>query len=410
MTLNGKHILLIITGGIAAYKSLELIRLIKKQSGHVRCILTKGGAEFVTPLSVAALSEEQVYSELFSLKDETEMGHIRLSRETDVVLVAPATANILAQMAHGLATDLASTTLLATNKPVIVAPAMNPMMWDNAATQDNIKTLKSRGITFIEPETGDMACGETGAGRLAEPENILEQLVDFFGNYQAPLSGKKAIVTSGPTYEPLDPVRFIGNHSSGKQGIAIATALAKAGADTTLITGPTHEDIPDIFKTVRITTAREMLAACEETLPCDIAVFAAAVADWRAEDTQNQKIKKQDGKTPPSFKLTENPDILKTISNAGNKRPPLVVGFAAETEDILEKATAKLARKGCDWIVANNVGAGTDTFGGDNNTVHLLKTTTTEKPEIEDWPTLSKAAVADKLVENIIETFTEQEI
>ncbi|MBL1147544.1 MAG: bifunctional phosphopantothenoylcysteine decarboxylase/phosphopantothenate--cysteine ligase CoaBC [Pseudomonadota bacterium] len=409
MTLAGKNILLIISGGIAAYKALELIRLIKKQQGDVRCILTKGGAEFVTPLSVAALSENQVYADLFSLKDESEMGHIRLSREADLIVVAPATAHMLAKMAQGFADDLAATVLLASDKPVMVAPAMNPQMWAHPATQDNIALLKKRGVLFVDPAAGEMACGETGEGRLAEPEDILKEISAQLAAQKGALSGKKALVTSGPTYEPLDPVRFLGNHSSGKQGIAIATALAKAGAETTLVTGPTHESIPAGINIVRVTTAAEMLAACEAALPCDITVCAAAVADWTPVNTAEQKMKKRDGAGPPAIELKENPDILKTLAGLGNKRPPLLIGFAAETGDVVSRATAKLAKKGCDWIVANDVSAGTETFGGDSNTVHLLKAgqEKNKKPQldtplVEQWPRMGKSAVAAKLVDHII--------
>lgn len=403
-TLAGKNILLVISGGIAAYKALELIRLIKKQQGNVRCILTHGGAEFVTPLSVAALSENQVYSDLFSLKDETEMGHIRLSREADLIVVAPATAHMLAKMAHGFADDLAAAVLLASDKPVMVAPAMNPQMWAHQAVRDNIALLKKRGVIFIDPAAGETACGEIGEGRLAEPADILKEISAYLAAQKGALSGKKALVTSGPTYEPLDPVRFLGNHSSGKQGIAIAAALAKAGAETTLVTGPTHEDIPSGIKILRVMTAAEMLAACEEALPCDIAVCAAAVADWTPVKPETQKMKKRDGAGPPAIALKENPDILKTLAGLGNKRPALLVGFAAETGDVVTRATDKLAKKGCDWIVANDVSAGTDTFGGDSNRVHLLKTGQGKngKPSVEEWPRMEKSGVAAKLVEHII--------
>jgi len=402
--LAGKNIVLIISGGIAAYKALELIRLIKKQQGDVRCILTRGGAEFVTPLSVAALSENPVYEDLFSLKDESEMGHIRLSREADLIIVVPATAHMLAKMAHGFADDLASAVLLAADKQVMVCPAMNPQMWAHDATQDNIALLKKRGVLFIDPAAGEMACGEVGEGRLAEPEDILQNISKHLATQKGVLAGKKALVTSGPTYEPLDPVRFLGNHSSGKQGIAIATALAKAGAETTLVTGPTHEAIPAGINIVRVTTAVEMLAACEEALPCDITVCAAAVADWTPVKAADQKMKKRDGAGPPAIALKENPDILKTLAGLGNKRPALLIGFAAETGDVVARATEKLARKSCDWIVANDVSAGTETFGGDSNTVHLLKAGQgkNKTPLVEKWPRMEKSDVAAKLVDHII--------
>lgn len=397
--LTGKRILLIISGGIAAYKSLELIRLFKKSGADVRCVLTKGGSNFVTPLSVAAISEEQVFTDLFSLKDETEMGHIRLSREADLVLVAPASANIIAQMAHGLAEDLASTTLLATNKPVMICPAMNPMMWEHAATQENLNTLKTRGVHITGPADGDMACGETGTGRMSEPQDIHDSVLRFFDS-QKPLSGFSALVTSGPTYEPIDPVRFIGNRSSGKQGHAIASALADQGAAVTLVTGPVALPDPQGVKVFHIETAQEMLSACEDALPADIAVCAAAVSDWRTEDHVNQKIKKN-GATP-ELKLTENPDILKTISNAQN-RPALVVGFAAETENLIGNATAKLDKKGCDWIVANNVSE--NIFGADKNHVYLVT-----KDGHNEWPQMNKRAVAGALVGEIITQLRKQEL
>ncbi len=392
--LHGKKILLIISGGIAAYKALELIRLFKKSGATVRCVLTNGGAQFVTPMSVAALSEEQVFTDLFSLKDESEMGHIRLSREADLVLVAPASANILAQMAHGLAEDLASTTLLATNSPVMVCPAMNPMMWNHAATQDNLKILEKRGIHIIAPDVGEMACGETGQGRLPEPENILMAITNFIQK-DKPLSGYRALVTSGPTHEPIDPVRFIGNRSSGKQGHAIASALAAKGAAVTLISGPVNIPPPKGVETISVQTAQEMLAACENNLPADITVCAAAVSDWRVDGCAGQKIKKSANKTPPTFQLTENPDILKTISNHKN-RPALVVGFAAETENLIDNAKSKLIKKSCDWIIANNVGDN-EIFGADNNLVTLVTA-----HETTEWPQASKETIARDITDKIV--------
>lgn len=396
--LTGKRILLIISGGIAAYKALELIRGLKKSGASVRCILTRGGAHFVTPLSVAALTEERVYDDLWSLKDETEMGHIRLSRETDLVVVTPASANIIAQMAHGLAEDLASTTLLATNRPVMICPAMNPMMWQHAATQDNIDTLKKRGVSVLMPADGDMACGETGTGRLPEPLEILMAITNHFQK-DKPLAGLKVLVTSGPTFEPIDPVRFIGNRSSGKQGHAIASALSDAGAAVTLVTGPVNLPAPAGVKTIAIETAEEMLAACEGALPVDIAVCAAAVSDWRVQETSLNKIKKGAEKTPPTLSLVENPDILKTIATHKTRRPALVIGFAAETENLIENATAKLAKKSCDWILANNVGD-EDIFGADQNHVYLVTNIT-----ITEWPRSDKKTIARDLVVEITKYF-----
>jgi len=362
-------------------------------------VLTNGGAQFVTPMSVAALSEEKVYTDLWSLKDESEMGHIRLSREADLVLVAPASANIMAQMAHGLAEDLASTTLLATNRPVMVCPAMNPMMWNHAATQDNIKILTQRGIHIVEPDSGEMACGETGKGRLPEPEDIMMAITKYFGG-DKPLSGKRAIVTSGPTFEQIDPVRFIGNRSSGKQGHAIASALASQGASVTLISGPVSLPDPEGVETIHIETAEEMLNACENNLPADIAICAAAVSDWRASKSAEQKIKKGADKTPPELKLTENPDILKTVSNHSN-RPALVIGFAAETENLIENAKEKLDKKSCDWIIANNVGEN-DIFGQDTNTVTLI---TSDKTE--EWPEATKETIARDITDEIVKYMNE---
>ena len=395
--LQNKRILLIISGGIAAYKSLELIRLLKKDGAQVRCILTKGGAQFITPLSVSALSEEKVYTDLWSLTDETEMGHIRLSREADLILVAPGSADLLAKMAHGLADDLASTTLLAANAPIMVAPAMNPMMWQNAATQQNIETLVARGVSVIGPDSGDMACGENGLGRLLEPLDIRKAIHQFF--FDLPLKGLRALITSGPTFEPIDPVRFIGNRSSGKQGHAIATALANAGADVTLVTGPVSLQDPASAKTIHVETAKQMLQACVATLPCDIAVCAAAVSDWRASETKQHKIKKRSNARPPVLDLEETTDILKTISQHKKHRPKLVIGFAAETQSVQENAAAKLSSKGCDWILANSV-AHNAGFGQNDNTVSLIR-----KNGTEQWQTMSKQAVAQKLTEEIIRHF-----
>jgi phosphopantothenoylcysteine decarboxylase/phosphopantothenate--cysteine ligase len=396
--LTGKRILLVISGGIAAYKCLELIRRLRERGASVRCVLTKGGAEFVTPLSLAALSEDKVYSDLFSLTDEAEMGHIRLSRAADLVVVAPATADILAKMAHGRADDLATTLLLATDKEVLAAPAMNVRMWDHPATQANIETLSARGVRFVGPVEGDMACGEYGMGRMAEPEAIRAAIETYFGS-DAPLAGRRALVTSGPTHEPIDPVRYIANRSSGKQGHAIAAALARLGADTVLVSGPSSEADPAGVAVVAIESAREMLAACQAALPVDVAVCAAAVSDWRPTDTAEHKMKKNGG-GPPGLDLTENPDILATLSKAGNQRPALVIGFAAETEDVVDNARAKLARKGCDWILANDVGPATGTFGGDANSVHLIGA-----ESHQPWPRMSKADVADRLGRCIADHF-----
>jgi len=392
--LAGKRILLVISGGIAAYKSLELIRRLREQGALVRAILTKGGAQFVTPLSVAALSESKVYQDLFSLTDESEMGHIRLSRESDLIVVAPASADLLAKLAHGLADDLASTTLLAADKPILIAPAMNMMMWAHPATQANIATLKARGLRQIGPESGDLACGEVGGGRMAEPMEILAAIEAYLGA-AAPLSGRRALVTSGPTIEPLDPVRFIANRSSGKQGHAIAAALARRGAATVLVAGPTAEPDPAGVEVRRIESAEEMLAACRAALPADIAVCAAAVADFRPAKVAAQKIKKGTA-APPPIELTRNPDILATLSAPGNARPRIVVGFAAETEDLIANAKKKLAAKGCDLVLANDVSTGSGTFGGAENTVHLVAA-----DGVESWPRLSKQEVAERLADTI---------
>ncbi|HTY66935.1 MAG TPA: bifunctional phosphopantothenoylcysteine decarboxylase/phosphopantothenate--cysteine ligase CoaBC [Alphaproteobacteria bacterium] len=391
--LHGRRVLLVIAGGIAAYKSLDLIRRLKERGCAVRCILTEGGAQFVTALSVATLSKDKVYRELFSLTDESEIGHIRLARECDLVVVAPATADVLAKMAHGLADDLASTVLLATDKPVLVAPAMNHVMWGNAATGANLDTLRARGVRVVGPEAGELAEGEVGMGRMSEPLAIVAAIEEFFGR-PGLLKGRRALVTSGPTYEPIDPVRFIGNRSSGKQGHAIAAALAALGAEATLVTGPTHMPDPEGVKVSRIETAEEMLAACQSALPVDVAVCAAAVADWRVAERRNQKLKKN-GKLP-TIELVENPDILATLSAKGPRRPQLVVGFAAETENVVANATAKRKKKGCDWIIANDVSSATGTFGGDANTVHVVDAQGTET-----WPRLPKSEVASRLAQRI---------
>ncbi|WP_376957994.1 bifunctional phosphopantothenoylcysteine decarboxylase/phosphopantothenate--cysteine ligase CoaBC [Azospirillum sp. A26] len=399
--LAGKRVLLVIAGGIAAYKSLDLIRRLRERGVTVRAVLTEAGARFVTPLSVQALTEDTVYRDLWSLTDESEMGHIRLSREADLLVVAPATANLLARMAAGMADDLAATVLLATDKPVLVAPAMNVRMWQHAATQANMALLESRGVRRVGPNEGVMACNEYGPGRMAEPMEIVDAIAGLFAqDAHRPLAGRRAIVTSGPTHEPIDPVRYIANRSSGRQGHAIAAALATLGAEVTLVSGPTRLPDPAGCSVVHIETAREMLAACEAALPADIAVCAAAVADWRVDGAGDRKLKKDAG-GPPALALTENPDILATLSRPGDRRPALVVGFAAETGDVLAYATAKRARKGCDWIVANDVSPGTGTFGGSDNTVHLIRA-----DGVESWPTMAKDAVAARLAGAVAEHFT----
>jgi len=391
---EGKRILLVIAGGIAAYKSLDLIRRVRERGGSVRCILTEAARQFVTPLSVSALSEAKVYTDLFSLTDEAEMGHIRLSREADLVVVAPATANTLAKMATGIADELASTALLATDKPILVAPAMNVEMWQSEATQHNVALLIERGVRVVGPGEGDLACGETGPGRMVEPEEILEAMTAFFSSRQ-PLAGRRALVTSGPTWEPIDPVRYLGNRSSGKQGHAIAAALVEAGAETVLVSGPTSLADPAGVDARHVGTAREMLTECRRVLPVDVVVCTAAVSDWRPTEENADKIKKGGG-DPPTLQLVENPDILATLSVEGDPRPALVVGFAAETENVVANATAKLQQKGCDWIVANDVGRSSGTFGGDDNTVHMVT-----RDGVEDWPTMSKGQVATRLVGRI---------
>ncbi len=398
--LSGKRILLIVSGGVAAYKALELIRRLREQGAAVRCILTRAGAQFVTPLSLQALSEDKVYGELFSLTDESEMGHIQLSRDADLLVVAPASADVLAKMAHGLADDLATTALLATDKDVLVAPAMNVRMWQHPATQANLESLRARGVRVVGPNEGAMACGEYGPGRLAEPAEILAAIQHYFGA-GAPLAGRRALVTSGPTHEAIDPVRYIANRSSGKQGHAIAQALARLGAETTLVAGPVDRPDPPGVAVRHVESAREMLAACQAALPVDVAVCAAAVADWRVAEAAGQKMKR-DGQSSLRLELTQNPDILRELSAAGNVRPSLVVGFAAETEAVVDNARAKRRRKGCDWIVANDVSPASGTFGGDANTVHLI-TDAEAAPEV--WPTMSKTAVAERLARRIAEHF-----
>ncbi|RIK95198.1 MAG: bifunctional phosphopantothenoylcysteine decarboxylase/phosphopantothenate--cysteine ligase CoaBC [Proteobacteria bacterium] len=394
-----QRVLLIIGGGIAAYKCLELIRRLREAGVQVRVILTKGGAEFVTPLSVSSLAGDKVYGDLFSLTDESEMGHIRLSREASLVVVAPATADLMAKLANGLANDLASTALLATDKPVIIAPAMNARMWLHPATQRNVATLKADGVTVIEPGSGALACGETGPGRMAEPDAILSVILDRLQAAPRPLAGRHALVTAGPTWEAIDPVRYIANRSSGKQGYAIAGALARLGARTTLISGPTALNAPAGVARVCVESARDMLAATEAALPADVAVCVAAVSDWRAAVGGGQKLKKNGA--PPSVELIENPDILATLSRHNRRRPKLVVGFAAETENVVAYAQDKLARKGCDWIIANDVCHEKGVMGGECNTVHLVTAN-----GVEDWPTATKEDVAARLAERIAGALT----
>ena len=391
------RILLIVSGGIAAFKSLELVRLLRKAGHGVSAVLTEGGAQFVTPLSLQALTEEKVYSALWSLTDESEMGHIQLSRSADLVVVVPASANMLAKMAAGLADDLASTVLLATDKPVLGAPARNVRMWQHAATVANMATLAGRGVAVVGPDSGVMACNEFGPGRLAEPPVILRAIEAMLAG-SGSLAGRHALVTSGPTHEPIDPVRYIANRSSGQQGHAIAAALARLGARVTLVSGPVSVPDPAGVTVRRVETAAEMLAACEAALPADVAVCAAAVADWRVAEAAVQKMKKTGGNDGggPALTLVANPDILATLSRAGARRPALVVGFAAETERVIEHATAKLARKGCDWIVANDVSPATGIMGGVSNEVHVVSAAGAEA-----WPRMSKAEVASRLAERI---------
>ena len=391
--LAGKHILLIIGGGIAAYKSLLLIRLLKQQGAAVTPVLTRAGAEFVTPLSVSALTGTKVFQDLFDLTDEAEMGHIELSRAADLLVVAPGTADLMAKMAQGLANDLASTLLLATDTPVLVAPAMNVRMWDHPATQRNLATLRADGISFVGPNEGDMACGEFGPGRMAEPDEILAAITAALG--QGPLAGKHVLVTSGPTHEPIDPVRYIANRSSGAQGTAIARALMALGARVTFVTGPADVPPPEGATVIRVETARQMRDATHAALPADAAVFAAAVADWHVENASDAKIKK-DGKGLPTLSFSENPDILAEVSALTDTRPALVVGFAAETNDVIDNATAKRARKGCDWIVANDVSPATGIMGGAENAVTVI-----DADGADTWPRMGKRDVAKKLAQRI---------
>ena len=400
--MQGKRILLIVGGGIAAYKSLELVRRLKERGASVRAILTKGGAEFVTPLSLSVLTEEKTFTNLFDLKHEAEIGHIRLSREADLVVVAPATADLLAKMAHGLADDLATAVLLATDKQVLAAPAMNVRMWEHPSTRRNMAAVRADGIAFVGPEEGEMACGEYGLGRVAEPEAILAAIERFFSEKSAatplrprgtPLHGRKVLITSGPTQEPIDPVRYIANRSSGKQGHALARAAAALGAEVTLVSGPVTLPDPEGVKVVKVDTAHEMLAATLAALPADIAICAAAVADWRAAAEAPQKLKKLPDGSGAALNLAANPDILATVAQPGANRPRLVIGFAAETENLIENAKGKRVRKGADWIVANDVWPGTGAMGGDRTQVHLITAA-----GVEDWPPMSKDEMAARLL------------
>ncbi|MDA7738483.1 bifunctional phosphopantothenoylcysteine decarboxylase/phosphopantothenate--cysteine ligase CoaBC [Amylibacter sp.] len=394
--LNGRRILLIIGGGIAAYKSLQLIRELQKKGAEVLPVMTKSAAKFVTPLSVSALSKNKVYSDLFDLNDEAEMGHIELSRSSDLIIVAPATANLMAKMAFGLATDLPSTLLLATDTPVLIAPAMNVRMWEHPATQNNCKTLIKNGVHFSGPDEGDMACGEFGFGRMSEPETIVKAASDILFN--GPLKGKHIVITSGPTHEPIDPVRYIANRSSGNQGSEIANALTSLGAKVTFITGPSSYKFPESCEIIKVETAIEMLDAVEANMPCDIAIFSAAVSDWRVEKKNTNKIKKNQSKDVLKINFIENPDILKTISKMKTNRPKLVIGFAAETNNLIENATEKRIRKGCDWILLNDVSPGTGIMGGKENHITLISA-----DEIQEWPRMSKTAVAKKLGQKIVD-------
>jgi phosphopantothenoylcysteine decarboxylase/phosphopantothenate--cysteine ligase len=395
--LQGKRILLVIGGGIAAYKSLDLIRRLKERGAAVRAILTAAGREFVTPLSVGALAGEPVHTDLFDPKSEFDVGHIRLSREADLIVVAPATADLMARMAGGHADDLATAVLLATDKKVLIAPAMNPRMWEHAATRRNLAQLIADGIAVVGPNRGEMAeRDEQGVGRMAEPLEIVAAVERQLGGTAAgPLAGKRVVITAGPTHEPIDPVRYIANRSSGKQGHAIAVAAAAAGADVVLVSGPVNLPDPPDVRIVRVETARAMLEAVENALPADVAVFSAAVADWRVAETGTQKIKKG-SKEPPKLTLVENPDILATIARRKSKRPELVIGFSAETERVIENAKAKREKKGCDWIVANDVSPATGIMGGDHNSVHLVTAS-----GVETWPTMPKQEVANLLVARI---------
>jgi phosphopantothenoylcysteine decarboxylase / phosphopantothenate---cysteine ligase len=392
---SDRRILLIIGGGIAAYKSLDLIRRLYDRGAHVRCVLTQAAQHFVTPLAVGALAGERAYTDLFDPQSEFDIGHIRLARDADLIVVAPATADLIAKMAGGHADDLATAVLLATDKPILIAPAMNPHMWAAKATERNLAQLAADGIHVVGPNSGAMAeRGETGLGRMAEPPEIVAAAEALLHRAGA-LSGRRVLVTSGPTSEPIDPVRFIANRSSGKQGHAIAAAAAAAGADVVLVSGPVAVPDPAGVAVVKVETARQMLDAVEKALPADVAIFAAAVADWRAAEPSTSKIKKQQGRTP-TLKLIENPDILSTVAHRKSGRPRLVIGFAAETDHVIANAKTKLAKKGCDWILANDVSPGTGIMGGDSNTIHVIT-----EAAVESWPPQSKDDVARMLIERI---------
>jgi phosphopantothenoylcysteine decarboxylase/phosphopantothenate--cysteine ligase len=398
------RVTLIIGGGIAAYKALDLIRRLKERHIHVRCVLTKAAQQFVTALAASALSNERAYTDLFDAESEFDAGHIRLARDCDLIVVAPATADLMAKMAQGHADDLASAILLAANRPILLAPAMNPLMWNNAATRRNVAQLKRDGVAMVGPNSGEMAeAGEAGVGRMAEPLEIADAAEGFLRPSQPrPLAGKRILITAGPTHEPIDPVRYIANRSSGKQGFAIAAAARAAGADVTLISGPVEIGDPAGVTVKHVESAREMLHGVEAALPVDIAIFAAAVADWRVANEGGQKLKKTTAAMPP-LQLVENPDILATISKLPDRRPPLVIGFAAETEHLIDNARAKLARKGCDWIVANDVSPASGVMGGDRNTVHLL-TRDGGDINVDSWPVMTKDEVAAALVARIVQT------
>ncbi len=392
--MQSKRILLIVGGGIAAYNSLDLVRRLKERGADVRAILTKGGAEFVTPLSLSARCEEKAFTDLFDLKDDVEIGHIRLSREADLIVVAPATADLLAKLAQGLADDLATAVLLATDKKVLAAPAMNVRMWQHKATRRNVARLRDDGIAFVGPYEGEMACGEYGPGRMAEASEIIYAIETLMGTKaKGPLAGRRVLITSGPTQEPIDPVRYIANRSSGKQGHALARAAAALGAEVTLVSGPVTLADPEGVRVVKVETAHEMLEATLDALPADIAICAAAVADWRAADEATHKLKKQNQAAETILKLVQNPDILATVAGLGARRPRLVIGFAAETENLIANATAKRRAKGADWIVANDVWAGTGAMGSDQTQVHLVT-----PAGVEDWPPLSKDETAARLL------------
>jgi phosphopantothenoylcysteine decarboxylase/phosphopantothenate--cysteine ligase len=394
--LSGRKIVVGVAGGIAAYKAAELVRALVKAGAEVRVVMTEAAQKFITPLSAGAISGEHPYTDLFDTKLELDVGHIRLARDTSLIIVAPATADLMAKMANGDADDLASAVLLATDRPVLLAPAMNPKMWSNKATARNLAQLKADGVALVGPNAGEMAeSGEAGTGRMAEPLEIVAAAQALLAPSASALTGLKMIVTSGPTHEPIDPVRYIANRSSGKQGHAIAEAAARAGADVTLVSGPVNLADPPGVNVVKVESARDMLAAVEKALPADVAVFAAAVADWRTAHNSHDKIKKT-GKGTPELELVENPDILATVAHRKSKRPKLVIGFAAETRRVIEHATAKLARKGCDWILANDVSPETGIMGGDSNTIHLVT-----KTGVEDWPPQSKTEVASALIERI---------